>query len=309
MLDVFFTTISKVSVLLVFIAAGYLLRRIKKLPENTGTVLSLLTTLIFSPAYSIRNLATSLTMEKIGSQSLLMGYGLLCVLLTIGFSWLMAKLWAKNDFERSTYLYAFSIPNYGYFGYPLIEGVFGQSVLAEIMVFSLPLGIACNTYGYLLFAKNEKLTLKRILTMPLILGVLIGAAIGLSGVKLPGIVDDVLAAAGNCMSPASMLLAGFVLGGFPFLDLLKGARSYIASAIRLVGIPLLFAGILLLVGVRGAYLAYPIMLFCMPLGLNLVVFPESMGIDASDNAKMCFVCNLLTIVVLPPIFAILSQIM
>lgn len=309
MSGVFLTTISKVSVLLIFIAAGYLLRRIKALPENTGKVLSLLTTLLFSPAYTIKNLSSSMNLDKIGSQAALIGYGLVCVLLTIGFAFLMAKLWAKNDFERSTYLYAFSIPNYGYFGYPLIEGVFGQAVLAEVMIFSLPLGIACNTFGYLLFAKGEKLTLKKLLKTPLIMAVLIGAVLGLSGIQLPQIVDDVLTNAGNCMSPASMLLAGFVLGGFPFLDLLKGARSYIASAIRLIGIPVLFAAILLLVGVRGEYLAYPIMLYCMPLGLNLVVFPESMGIDASDNAKMCFVCNLLTILVLPPIFSLLSQIL
>jgi len=309
MTGVFLTTLSKVSVLLIFIGIGYLLRRTKKLPDNAGKVLSLLTTLIFSPAYSIKNLSDSLTLDKIGSQSLLIGYGLICVLLTIGFAFLMAKLMAKNDFERSTYRYAFSIPNYGYFGYPLIEGVFGQSVLADIMVFSLPLGIACNTYGYLLFAKNEKLTVKKILSMPLILGVALGAIIGLSGITLPTVVDDVLTAAGNCMSPASMLLAGFVLGGFHFLDLLKGVKPYALSAIRLIGIPALFAGLCLLVGIRGAYLAYPIMLFCMPLGLNLVVFPESLGIDAGDNAKLCFVCNLLTLVVLPPIFAILSQIM
>ena len=309
MTDVFFTTLSKVSVLLIFIGAGYLLRRTKKLPDNAGKVLSLLTTLVFSPAYSIKNLSASLTIEKIGSQALLILYGLICVLLTIGFAFLMTKLLAKNDFERSTYRYAFSIPNYGYFGYPLIEGVFGSAVLADIMVFSLPLGVACNTYGYLLFAKSEKLTLKKILTMPLILGVVLGAVIGLSGITLPPVVDDVLTAAGNCMSPASMLLAGFVLGGFPFLELLKGVKPYLISAIRLLGIPALFAGLLLAVGVRGAYLAYPIMLLCMPLGLNLVVFPESMGIDASGNAKMCFVCNLLTILVLPPVFALLSLIM
>ena len=81
------------------------------------------------------------------------------------------------------------------------------------------------------------------------------------------------------------------------------------SAIRLLGIPALVGGVLFLMGVRGMYLALPVMILCMPLGLNLVVFPESLGIDASDNAKMCFVCNLLTIAVLPFVFALLSQIM
>jgi len=76
----------------------------------------------------------------------------------------------------------------------------------------------------------------------------------------------------------------------------------------LIGIPALIGGVLFLLGVRGMYLALPVMLLAMPLGLNLVVFPESMGIDASGNAKMCFVCNMLTICVIPVVFALLSQV-
>lgn len=309
MSGVFLTTLSKVSVLLIFIGLGYLLRRTRKLPDNAGRVLSLLTTLVFSPAYTIKNLSASLTLEKIGSQVALIGYGTVIVLATIGLAFLLAKPLARNDFERRSYVYAFCIPNFGYFGYPLVEGVFGSEVLSQLMIFCLPMSIACNTFGYLLFVKDGKLTFKDILKMPVIVSVFVGMAIGLSGLKLPPLVTDVLSTAGNCMSPASMLLAGFVLGGFPLKDLFKGGRSYMMSAFRLVGIPALVGGVLFLLGIRGMYLALPIMILAMPLGLNLVVFPESMGIDASDNAKMCFVCNLLTIAVLPFVFALLSQIM
>ncbi len=309
MSGVFLTTLSKVSVLLIFIGLGYLLRRTRKLPDNAGRVLSLLTTLVFSPAYTIKNLSASLTLEKIGSQVALIGYGTVIVLATIGLAFVLAKPLARNDFERRSYVYAFCIPNFGYFGYPLVEGVFGSEVLSQLMLFCLPMSIACNTFGYLLFVKDGKLTIKDILKMPLIISVFIGMTIGLSGIKLPPLVSDVLSTAGNCMSPASMLLAGFVLGGFPLKDLFKGGRSYMMSAFRLVGIPALVGGVLFLLGIRGMYLALPIMILAMPLGLNLVVFPESMGIDASDNAKMCFVCNLLTICVVPFVFALLSQIM
>ena len=307
--DVFFTTVSKVSMLLIFIGMGYLLRRTRKLPDNAGRVLSLLTTLIFSPAYTIKNLSSTLDPSQLSDQVLLIGYGLVFILAVIGLAYLLAKPLARNDFERRTCVYAFSIPNYGYFGYPLVEGVFGTAVLGQLMIFGLPLSIACNTFGYLLFVKDGKLTVKDILKMPVIVSVFIGMAIGLSGLKLPPLVTDVLTTAGNCMSPASMLLAGFVLGGFPLKDLFKGGRSYMMSAIRLLGIPALVGGVLFLLGVREMYLTLPVMILCMPLGLNLVVFPESMGIDASDNAKMCFVCNLLTIAVLPFVFALLSRIM
>ena len=273
MTGVFLTTLSKVTVLLFFIGLGYLLRRTKKLPDNAGRVLSLLTTLVFCPAYNIKSLSSNLRLEKIGSQAALIGYGALIVLVVIGMSILLAKLLAKNDFDRSSYTYAFSIPNFGYFGYPLVEGVFGSEVMGQMMIFGLPLSIACNTFGYLLFVKDKKLTFLDILKMPVVMAVFVGAAIGLSGLTLPSLVTDVLTTAGNCMSPASMLLAGFVLGGFPLKELFKGGRSYMMSAIRLLGIPAVFGGILFLLGVRGMYLALPIMTLCMPLGLNLVVFP------------------------------------
>lgn len=309
MSGVFLTTISKVSVLLIFIGVGYLLRRTKKLPDDAGRVLSLLTTLVFSPAYTIKNLSSSLILEKIGSQVTLIGYGAVIVLATIGLAFGLAKLLARDDFERRSCIYAFSIPNFGYFGYPLVEGVFGSEVLSQLMIFCLPMTIACNTFGYLLFVKDGKLTLKDILKMPVVISVFLGAVIGLSGLQLPQVVSDVLTGAGSCMSPASMLLAGFVLGGFPLRELLKGTRPYLMSAIRLVGIPLLVGVVLFVLGIRGMFLALPVMILAMPLGLNLVVFPESMGIDASQNAKMCFVCNLLTVCVIPFVFALLSQIM
>lgn len=306
---VLLTTLTKVSVLLIFIGLGYLLRHTRKLPDNAGRVLSLLTTLVFSPAYTIKTLSSSLTMEKIGSQVILIGYGAVIVLSTIGLAFLMAKFLARDDFERRSYVYAFSIPNFGYFGYPLVEGVFGTEVLSQLMIFCLPMTIACNTFGYLLFVKDKKLTLLDILKMPVVVAVFLGAVIGLSGVKLPALVTDILSTAGNCMSPASMLLAGFVLGGFPLKELFKGGRSYMMAAIRLIGIPALVGLVLYVIGVRGMYLTLPVMILAMPLGLNLVVFPESMGIDASNNAKMCFVCNLFTILVLPVVFTLLSQFM
>ena len=41
--------------------------------------------------------------------------------------------------------------NSGYFGYPVIDGVFGGGTLANYMVFNLPINIACNSYGYMRF--------------------------------------------------------------------------------------------------------------------------------------------------------------
>ena len=305
MLEVAGLTVEKVFMLLMFIAAGYILRKCGKLPDNAGKVLSALSATIFCPAYNIRNLWNNFTVAKIGENALVMGYGLLFTLIAIGVALVLARLLGKPGMERRSLSYAFAIPNYGYFGYPVIEGVFGTEFLSQVLVFIVPLSIATNTYGYLLFTPNGKISWKRIFN-PLTVGVLIGMVLGLSGIPMPGVVDDVLGGAGDCMSPAAMLLAGFVLGAFAIGKLLSSVRAYVLSAIRLVGIPALFFGALWLCGARGIWLLMPLTVFAMPLGLNLVVYPESQGMDASDNARMCCVSYLMAIAVLPPIFGLLS---
>jgi len=306
MLHVAQLTVGKVAMLLTFIAIGYILRVTKKLPENGAKVLSALSAMLFCPAYSLRNLWQNFTVAKIGQNALVMGYGLLFTLLSIGLALLLARIFGKPGLERHSLSYAFAIPNYGYFGYPVIEGVFGTEVLAQVLVFVVPLSIATNTYGYLLFTPDGKITWKRLIN-PLILAAPIGMVLGLLNVPMPGFVEDVLVGAGNCMSPAAMLLAGFVLGAFPLGKLLSGFRAYWMSAVRLIVIPAIFGVALWLCGARDIWLLLPLMVYAMPLGLNLVVYPESQGMDASDNARMCCVSYIMAVAVLPLVFGLLEK--
>ena len=109
-----------------------------------------------------------------------------------------------------------------------------------------------------------------------------------------------------------MLSAGIVLGGFGAKKLLAGYRPYAFSLIRLVGIPLLF-GIPLFLAVQffhisGVFLILPMAALAMPVGLNTVVYPESFGYDASDNAKLCFVSFVMSILTLPVVFSLVSAV-
>ena len=304
--EVFFSTLQKVGMLLIYIGLGYLIRNRKLLQKDASKVLSKLATLIFCPAYTIRNLSQNVTLDTIGQQVPLIFYGAICVAVAVAIAFVLAKLLGRGDLERRSLTYAFAIPNYGYFGYPIIEGVFGAQVLADVMIFAIPLSIVTNTFGYLLFMRGSKLSWKQIVTNPTIMSVFVGLTLGLSGIKLPGLVVDVLNGAGNCMSPVTMLLAGFVLGEYPLRKLLQGFHPYKIASIRLLGIPVLYCAILFLVGIRGNYLLMPLLIFSMPLGLNLVVFPESLGEDASGNAKLCFVSYIMAVFILPVTFAALT---
>lgn len=310
MLEVFLLTLSKVGTLLIYIATGYILRRKRLLPEETGRMLSLLCVTIFTPAYTTLTLSNSMQPEVLRENLLLIGWGAVCVTATVLLGRLLAKPLSRSPIEKSSLTYAFTFPNYGYFGYPVIEGVFGQAALGNFMIFVIPNAIMCTSYGYCLFQKNSKFSIVKLLKTPLVISVLAGAVIGLSGIQLPSIITGVLDGAGKCMSPCSMLLAGFMLGKFPLKQLFSGIRPYALTAIRMLGIPTLLGVVIYLCGVRGDYLFFPLTFTCLPLGLNLVVYPESLGYEkeAADNAKLCFVSYVLSLAVLPCLFALLQYI-
>lgn len=309
MQNVFQLTLGQVGMILVFISIGFFLRRYHGMPGTTGQALSLLCTLVFSPAYSIVNLSKSITMDVIAEKIPLFFYGLIFIVVSIGLAYLLSKPYARSQIERNSLIYAFAIPNYGYFGYPVIEAVFGSAVLADVMVFLIPMSLATSSFGYSLFVGGKKVPLKKVLLTPMCISLVIGVAIGLTGIQLPRFINDALVGAGSCMSPCSMLLAGFMLGKLSLKELLNGWRPYAYSLVRLVLIPLIFGGLLMLLGVEGQYLMLPLLIAGIPLGLNMVVYPQSQGYEdqAAENAKICFVSYLLALAILPCTFTIIAN--
>ena len=296
--------------LLIFISAGYMLRRSRKLPDDAGRVLSLLCVMVFSPAYSILNLSRNVRIEKLGENLTLLGFGLAFAVVSVATGLLLGKTIGRSPMDKSSLTYAFTFPNYGYFGYPVIEGVFGTAMLGDFMVFAIPSTILCCSYGYVLFQKEKKFDVLRLLRAPLIASLVLGITLGLTGIKLPVLLESALSGAGACMSPCSMLLAGFMLGKFSLKKLFAGFRPYYLTAIRMIGIPAVFGAVMYLCGLRGSLLFWPLIFSCLPLGLNLVVYPESNGFEkeAGDNAKLCFISYVLALAVLPCLFAVMAKI-
>jgi predicted permease len=108
-----------------------------------------------------------------------------------------------------------------------------------------------------------------------------------------------------------MLITGAVLANIPFSKLFGSWKSYVIGAIRLLLYPLVTIGILLVVnlcGVQGELFSRVallcVMVVSMPVGMNTVVYPESVGIDSTEGAKNCFISYVMALVSLPIVFSI-----
>lgn len=201
--------------------------------------------------------------------------------------------------------YNLYVSNYGYVGYPLIRGVFGEEALCRFLLFCIPVSITCYTYGRMVLQGEKKISLK-FLFSPLTLALVFGVLFGITRIKLPVVVSNVLIASGNCLGPISMLLAGMVLSRCYLKDCLLRPLNYLLSALRLVFIPLVIVFALYLFGLRGEVLLFAGCLHCMPFGTNPIIFRESIG-QCSDNAVstscLTYIFSLITVPLLFALFA------
>jgi predicted permease len=231
--------------------------------------------------------------------------GVICIFL----SRFVAKVLGRSDFEKRSLAYIFAFANTGFFGYPVVEAVFGQQTLGRFIIFCIPLSIMINSYGYNLFASEKGFDPKKLFLSPTFLSTVLGCVLGLTGWRLPSVLNSTMVVAGGCMSSAAMLLTGLVLGSFSIKNLLCHLRPYGYNLIQLVAKPLLGFGVLYLLklaGLPSELFFFAGVFLCLPVGLNCVVFPESFGHHAEDNAKTCFISFLMSVITLPVLFSLLK---
>lgn len=310
MWELFLLILEQVGILLIYIAIGYVLRRSKLLPESTGRTLSLLCNYVFAVAYIVKNLSQNFRLEVLAEKLQILGIGLLLIAVVMVAGQLLGRVLGRSPVEKSSLIYAYTFSNYGYFGYPILEGTFGGAVMGDFMIMMIPTYLLCFSYGYVLFQKEKRFNPLSLLKMPLIIALLVGIALGLSGIQLPSFANTTISGLADCMTPTAMLLLGFMMGKFPLKHLFSGLRSYMLTAIRMLGIPVVLGGVFWLCGLRNWYLFYCMVFFCMPFGSNLVVYPESMGFEkeASDNAKVCFISYILSLAILPLLISLMTKI-
>ena len=330
-MDTFFLTLKTVALLIFYISLGFFAGKKKIVGENAGKTLAALLTFVIMPIYCFSNLSKSVTVEKISLYLEIFAAGAVVAAICVALCIPLSKLFAKNGYSRNIYKYLIFTPNLGYFGYPLVQAVFGEVYLAMYMVFTLPLQLTINTYGYMILTdKNAaliaatksaeeigekkkarvKATLKRLLSAPLI-GTFVGITVGLLPIELPNEVYEFTAPASECLRAIAMLLTGIVLSEMPFKTLFLSKKAYLIGLLRLIIYPIIFGGaayLLYRLGLSAEILIFTVCLTALPAGMNVVVFPEAIGLSGKEGAQACFISYLMVIITLPLILLALTAI-
>lgn len=285
-----------------FFLVGYVLEKKHLVADDATQTLSKLLTLLFCPALTLNNLATNLNRRAIVEHRELLIVGTVMIVVSIILSRPLSKWISRGDEDLEGILdYNLIYGNYGYIGYPMIQGVFGEAALARFLLFAVPLNAVCFTYGRMVVEGRKRVSLQFLLT-PLSLSIWIGLLLGILEIPLPRVVTGFLSASGSCTGPISMLITGMMLSRADLRWCLRQPINYLLSALRLLILPLLALAVLYPLGVRGEALFFTGSFMCFPFGNNPIVFREAMGRDAQKAAGMTLVSYLFSLITVPLMF-------
>ena len=289
----------QVAVMLIFAIVGCFMAKKKIIDPDQGSILSRLAVYIFLPCATFNSFATNFTVKYFSEKYMLILVALaLLIVVSLISHWLAKKL-QPNGYDRLVYEYSMIIPNVSYVGYPMILSLFGSEALLDVIVFTLPMNVYCFTLGYDMLTEQmgQKISLKRLFP-PVVIAMLLGAAVGLSGLKMPAMATQVTESAAACLGPVGMLLLGIAMAKFELKDLFTYKQVYIVTAMRLVVFPAAVFAVLKLL--RLDYMLLPaIVTYAMPCGLNAIIFPQMTGHDCTRGAALVLISTVLCVITVP----------
>lgn len=312
LLETFIATLNPMLVMFTCILIGFALRKAKLAPEDTGTVLSKVENYVFMPAQVLVTFMTYCTVESLTANYRYSIYSILCIAVSMLMGVPLSYLFSRDGKNRGVYRYALVFANFGFLGNSLVPQMLGQEYLYPYLLFTLPINFWAYIWGMgqMLPAENGKGGAWKRLLNPVIIGLAVGAALGLTGIGkwLPDFAVATLNNLSACMGPTAMILTGFIVGGYDVKEMFSNRKVYAMMALRVTALPAVILAVLWLCG-DLTVMTMALVAFGAALGMNTVVIPAAYGQDTKPGAAMTMISHVCAVISLPLMYALLTVLM
>lgn len=235
--------------------------------------------------------------------SVLKVYGLLwsfaAAMLSLGVAIFVSKACFGDRHKIEHFGTAFS--NAGFMGIPIVQAVIGAEAVFYVAAYVALLNILQWTYGVVVMSgSKEAVSVKRLITNPVILSMVAGVALFLIRVPVPVVVKSAIAYLAGMNAPVAMLIMGVYLAQMRVKELFGEKYAYISAGVRLVGIPLLTIAALQIIPVRYQDIRLAALIAASaPVGSNVAIFAEINGLDYGRAVKGVCLSTIFSIFTMP----------
>jgi len=294
----------QILMMFLLMAVGIILYKRKMVTDQGSKELGTILLYVVVPAVVIKTFCIEKTAEKVIelSHSFLLAFAAMTVTV------LLSMIVFKKQTGVSCFSSAFS--NAAFIGIPLITGTLGAEAVFYISMMIVLVNLLQWTLGvFFLTGDKSAMSVKKIITNPIVISVLIGLLIFLSGIKVPDMAFTVLNTITGMNTPLAMVVSGIYLAQADVLGMLKRKDNYLVSVCRLVVIPLMTVLVLKIIPFGNVTMKMAILIACAsPVGSNVAIFARQYDKDHKMAIEQVCMSTVLCLIALPLVAMLASKI-
>ena len=290
--------------ILIFLAIGLLFGKKKWISRASADQLNGLVMNLILPCSIFHAFQTKLTPEILNSTFSIL---VLAILLQVIFIVVSGWIWkfVSDKSERTNLEYGTVSNNAGTLGMVIGQAAFGQEGVLYTSIYAIPLRIVMWSYGVALYNRDHVVRLKdlviKVVTHPCMIAIFLGVitlVLQSLGYELPTLITQTVSSLGGCNTVLIMIIIGVILSEIPVRDLFdKNVILY--TVLRLIVIPCLVLGGLMLFHIGGMPLKICVLESAMPAPVTMAMLSQKYGVNAPFSGKMIFLSTAASMITLP----------
>ena len=206
--------------------------------------------------------------------------------------------------------FAAAFCNAGFIGIPLAQAVIGDEGVFYMAASVALLNLFQWTYGvYIMTDRKDSIRAKTIVKNPVVIAIVVGIALFLSRLPVPGILTSTLGYIAGMNTPVAMILMGTYMAKLPWRKLLD-KRAYGCVLLRLVVIPAVVLAVFWALPISNQNVALAAYLAAAtPVGANICVFAQQYDCDYEFSVVTVCLSTVLSIVTVPLMVSLAQMVM
>lgn len=226
-------------------------------------------------------------------------YSILLSFIAMVISVVISYIFFGKEDGISTFSSAFS--NAAFIGIPLVTATISEEAAFFIAMMIVLINALQWTIGVYMISKDKNaIHIKKIITNPIVISVVIGLILYFSGIPQPEIMTSLFSNIKGINTALAMIISGAYLAQSDLLEMLKKKNTYLVCLFRLLIIPLLILIILYIlpIGTLDIKLTIVIASAC-PVGSNVAIFAQQYNKNYTEAVEQVCLSTILCLITLP----------
>lgn len=307
-MDKFYIILDQVLILLIIMVLGYALGHMKILTPAATKKLSEIVLYVTTPMTILNSFFIELNPERISGLLWTLAFSAISFGVTILLAPFLFRRYSEDDAAVMKFTMVFS--NATYMGFPLMSALYGDEGVFYGSFYSVVFTVLLFSYGFILFGGkgSTKSIIKKVVTNPNLIAIYFGLAIFLLQLNVPTIFRGAITAVGQMTMPMSMLIIGGVISTAKLRSIFTDPKVYYASFVRLILIPLVGLGLVLLLRIPTLPATIVLTAMAMPAATSTTMFAEMFNKGSVLSSRVVAVSTVLCVITAPLMISLVTSV-